>query len=394
MNNNENQNNESLNTISLGNVGPTPPEPVAPVASTPEPTPVTPVSPMEAVPPVPTTENVEPVAPLNAENVESLEANVMDGPLNMEETPQTPVPPVAPTPQPAPIPPVSPVAPVSPVPPVSNYEVPETINNFNSTPVFDDIGTVPPIPNNPVPNVEEPKKPKKKGGNKLLFVIVVLLAITAVGVGVYIFLSISSGKNAVVVKQVNIELGSSVSTNINDYATFKNIDVNTCSLDTTKITDTSTLGSEYPFNIKCGEYVYTGKAKIVDTTVPEVTMKEELTVALNSTVKPEDFIENCNDASDCTYEFKEEAKVTEYLKTAASYKIDIIIKDAAGNEVIKTATLTVSNDGATTPEPSDPNSSTTTSKYLGCPKTKDNLNYKLKYGMTSENVLTGKVIKS
>lgn len=271
--------------------------------------------------------------------------------------------------------PSAPVAPVevSPVPPIAPMEpiipmdtpMPQPVNDFSSMPVFNDIGTVPPISN--VPNPGAPKEKKKGGVNKLLFVIIIVLALTAVGVGVYIFLHLAN-KSEVTTKLVNIEIGTSVSTNMSDYAIFDGVDASTCSLDTTSITDTSVLNAEYSYKVICGEATYTGTAKIVDTVAPSVELKE-VSVASNKEVKPEDFIESVEDETECIYSFKDEDKVKEYLKEESSYHVDIVVKDAAGNEIVVTGTMIVSN--------------TVADLYLVCSSNVNNLNVTNKFGLVS-----------
>lgn len=328
MNDNENQ---ELNTISLGNVENNNPVNV-PVNDIPQ----TPI-----VPPVNPVEPVVPVSPIMPE-VESLEPMdaLSEAPVIPEPISETIISPVNPVNEANPI--NTPVAPVEPVAPQStiNYDIPQSLNEFSATPIFTDIGTVPPIINGPqVSNNLEPEKPKKKGGSKLLFTIIIILAIVAVGVGIYIFLNVTNKK--VTLKYVQLEVGSEVSTKITDYAIFKNILSSTCSLDTSNITDTSVYGAEYTYKITCNSKVYTGKVKIVDTVKPEVTLKESVTVQINGDLNAEDFIVSCMDSTKCSYSFKDPVKVKEYLKTAESYKVPIIVKDEAGNEIEVTGTLIV-----------------------------------------------------
>ena len=335
------------------------------------------------IPPVP------PVESLNTQPVDSLNNGVIQD--NVNSTPAVnPVPPVEPVSNPSSVPPVTPnvdpmnpippVAPIDPVAPVS-YDVPETINNFNTTPVFNEIGTVPPIPDGPVqaPTLPpEEGKPKKKM-NKTVFFLIIVLLIAAVGVGVYIFLNMSNGPAVrVTPKAVEIEVGSEVSTNIEDYATFSGINSSECSLDTSNITDTNTVGAEYPFTITCNSVTYNGTATIVnnngDVTPPEVELKQ-VTVEVNGEVSPEDFIVSCSE-EDCTYEFSNPDMVAGYLATAANYHVDIIVRDAAGNSVTVTGTLIVSAE-----EVPD--------IYLSCTAG----NETLKLGIT-ENNFTGNAIRT
>jgi len=236
---------------------------------------------------------------------------------------------------------VLPVQPVAPQVDISNYDIPQTINDFNTSPMFTDIGTVPPIPDIPINNINgNNPSPKKKGFNKVLFVLIIVLAIAAVGVGVYIFLHISNVKNTPVrTKNLELEVGSEISTNINDYATFKGIDSSTCSLDTSNV-DVNVYNEEYTYKITCNNVVYTGKIKMIDTVKPEV-VTNDVTIQVNGEITADLFIKSCNDFSKCTYSFKDENKVKDYLSTPESYHVDIIVTDEAGNETEVTGTLIV-----------------------------------------------------
>ena len=338
-NNNENGNNNDLNAVSLGNIN---------------------TGNINDIPPVPPVESLNSQPAMdNLNNVENISSTAVNSNMSSVNS----------------IPPVEPVPPVAPV----NYDITEPINNFNTTPVFNEIGTVPPIPNGPVitpptMNTEEPK-PKKKG-NKLIFVIIIVLLIAAVGVGVYIFLNMSNkpAKVSVKPKEVEIEAGSEVSTSIEDYATFTGINSANCSLDTSNITDTSIVNAEYSFTITCGANSYNGTAKIVDKTAPVVVLKE-VTVTVGGELDPDDFIESCTDVTDCSYAFRDEEVVKGYLNTAANYHVDIIVKDEAGNEVTVTGTLIVTEDDV--PE-----------MYLDCVKDSETL----RFGIT-EGEFTGSIIR-
>lgn len=386
MNNSENnnqENNEGLNAISLGNVPPIEENNIPTIDAVPpvEPIPITtdnaqlanevsPVSiPVEAPPvaPVPMDAGVQGLVNSEEKKGDSNEipqvvgetpqviepSVVVDGSQAVETNSNTEVPPVIEAnlnteaqPKlaesvvssiPTDVPPVAPLS----------YDVPETINNFDPTPVFNNIGTVPPIPDIPVvdPAMQaQQQNEKKKGMPKILFILIVILALAAVGVGVYIFLHKSNILGSgVVPKNVKVEIGSKLSTNIEDYATFSSVDSSTCSLDIASIPATlETLNAEYTFRITCNQASYSGKLTVVDTIAPEVTLKEKLEVAINSSVKPEDFILECKDSTKCTYAFKDADKVKNNLKEASNYHVDIIIKDEGGNQVEKTATLIVS----------------------------------------------------
>ena len=351
--NNNGNNDNSLNAVSLGSIdvgGANPPVP--PVESLDSPTvngnvnfDTASVSDVSQVSPSPVDNlnvpPVEPVAPITPEPVAT----------TPENTPSVnPVEPVAP------VPPVEPVNPIpDPVPPVStvNYDIPQTIDT-NTPPLFNEIGTVPPIDGGPIPtptmamnnNIPEPTGKKKGKTNKLVFVLIIVLLIAAVGVGVYIFLNMSNDTPVtptVTLKTVTIEAGSEVSQNIEDYAEFNGIDSSTCTLDTSNITDTTIINNEYSFIITCGEVTYEGSATVVDTVAPVVTLKDAV-VEVNDEVSPEDFIATCDDATECSYEFVDAEQVNTYIATAASYHVEIAVRDEAGNEVIVEGTLIVSNE--------------------------------------------------
>ena len=327
MNNNmpnNNNGNNSLNAVSLGSID---------------------NGNVNNIPPVP------PVDSLNQQPVDAPANNQVVNPVPSVDS-VTPVNPVPPVDNVSPVQPVEAVQPVDnipvmePVAPVS-YDVPETINNFNTTPVFNEIGTVPPITDGPVqaPVVNTPEPKPKKKMNKLIFVMIIVLLIAAVGVGVYIFLNMSNepAQVSVVPTAVEIEAGSEVSTDINDYATFTGINSSNCSLDTASITDTSVVGAEYAFSITCGAAVYNGTATIVDTVAPVVVLKE-VTVQVGGSISPEDFIDNCSDASECSYTFEDESTVNGYLSTAGNYHVNIVVTDSSGNEVVAEGTLVVTED--------------------------------------------------
>lgn len=308
MNNTPNNQNEDLNAFSLGNIGN---EPNIGLSDIP------PVSPVDTQP----TQLVDAA-------IESLDSSPMEN-MGMNDPIVSSIPPVEPL--------------------STSYDIPQTINQY-STPVFNDIGTVPPIMNNNggISSPNNNAGPNKKKTNKTTFIIVIILSLVIVASIIYMLLhqgmiKLPSFKKAsVTAKEVNIEMGSDVSTDIKDYAIFNNIDSSTCALDVSNITDTNTINAEYTFTVTCNGTKYTGKAKIVDTIPPTVKTKD-VTIGVDGSVKPEDFILSCdNDNTACTYEFKDENKVKEHVKTESDYKVDIIVKDASGNATEVVGNLKVS----------------------------------------------------
>ena len=197
-------------------------------------------------------------------------------------------------------------------------------NNFVSPQKIDNIGAIPPTGN-------EPSKKTKKPMSKVLFTVIILLLIAGVAYGVYYFLS-QSKKVKLEGKTVNIDLGSTLSTNINDYFTIKTGSSSLCNTVNIKNVDTKTPGS-YKVTVTCGKDTFTSTVVISDKQAPVVSLKPVFKT-INDTISINDFVISCTDTSKCTTTFKDEASVTNYLQTASDKAIAITInaKDDVGNE--------------------------------------------------------------
>ena len=224
--------------------------------------------------------------------------------------------------------------PVAPVPTIDPVVGPELNNNFNTelSNNFDmgNIGSVPPMDNS--------DKPKKKHIG--LFIILIIILILAIGGGLYYYLSKGeiSIVNRVKVKNPTVELGEALPKDINNYVIIKNARNAKCILNTTNV-DINKLG-EYNYSVTCGTKKYDGVITVADKKAPVVKTK---TVAkrLNETLTASEFIAACEDATECTYEIDDKAKVDEYLKTVGTYDINLTIIDKSGNKANATAKLVV-----------------------------------------------------
>lgn len=246
---------------------------------------------------------------------------------------------------------------------VDTLEVPiDNTENVNSTAIKEETNQETPIDDFnavPVPPVfeEEGKSKKKKEGNKKTFIILLLLLlVAAIGFGVYYFLSIAKKSTAVKIstKEVKVELGSLLSTNIDDYATISGYDKTNCTLDLDDINMNKV--STYKYKITCGKVSEEGNVMVDDTTKPEV-ITTDLTLLPNSTIKAKDFIEECLDASKCSYAFKTD--VTNLTNTVGEYNVDILVSDEYNNQNTVTAKLIVSK--------------TAPARYLTCKKSEENI---------------------
>lgn len=195
-------------------------------------------------------------------------------------------------------------------------------NGFVEPQKIENIGAMPPA--------EEPTK-KKKPMNNILFIILIVALIAGVAYGVYYYLSISKSKSkiSVNVKTVNVSLGEQLSDSINDYATFSGTNSTNCVLNKANV-DTSKIG-EYKYTITCGKNSYEGKVIVEDKVAPNVGTKV-VYATVNSTVKPEDFIDYCKDNSECSYAFDNADAVNESLKNVGGpYPVVIGVKDTSDN---------------------------------------------------------------
>lgn len=215
----------------------------------------------------------------------------------------------------------------------NNFDMPQP--GFESIPTnFDigDIGSVPPVD-------PKSKKEKKKKSNAW-FVILVIILILIVGALVFYYLKVSKGTldKAVTPKDITIEVGTELSADINDYAEFSSISSNNCILNTKEV-DSSKLGT-YEYRITCGTKSYSGSVYVKDTMSPLVTTKI-LVKKVGDTVKPEDFIEKCEETTSCTYAYSNAEEVNTSLSQAGTYNIGIIVNDENNNSTTVEAKLVV-----------------------------------------------------
>lgn len=231
----------------------------------------------------------------------------------------------------------------------------ESIENSNVSiePPIDDFNEV------PVPPVFEGdnKNKKEKNGSKLLIIFLLIILIAAVGFGVYYFLTLAknSATTSITLKEVKLELGSTLSNNIEDYAVLNGYNKNDCSLNlgTVNINKVST----YKYTVTCGKIVEEGTIIVDDTTKPEV-ITNDLTLLPNATVKADDFIESCADASKCSYEFLKD--ITDIKSTIGEHEVEIVVSDEYNNKTTVKAKLTIASNAPV--------------KYLTCKKNAVTLN--------------------
>ncbi len=328
-------------------------------------------------------EQPAPSMPIN--NTTTFETLANANPTNTANTPATPSAPTPSTPVMETIPDAAPSTPSTPptsTPSTSN-EVPPVTPEPTVNPVPPTTPTSTPIPDNfnavPVPPTMPTEEPKKKKSNKkTLLVVLIIVLIAAIGFGVYYFLhnANTTVTNAnIATKDVHLELGEVLSTELDDYATITGYDKQNCSLDTSEV-ESDSVGA-YSYTITCGANSQQGSVIIDDTTKPEVQTKTT-TLMPNATIKPEDFIESCIDASSCVYAFSDEATVLQNVQNIGEYDVELTVTDEYDNTTIVTAKMVISNEAPV--------------RYLTCLSPSENvdeiyatLTNEYKFGITSTN---------
>lgn len=174
--------------------------------------------------------------------------------------------------------------------------------------------------------------------NVVIVIIIILLAIGSLYYGYKNYYK----KNYLKVKDVTVELGSKLSTNIKDYIKCDNYDDYKLDLSAV-VTDSEgkvTSVGEYAFKVIKNDDVSRGKVFVKDTTKPIVSVSD-LTVGVNEEYNAYDFVNSCTDLSmPCVVSFKD-ANDGDLSGKVGNYKIEIIISDNANNKVNKTVNLIV-----------------------------------------------------
>ena len=215
--------------------------------------------------------------------------------------------------------PTEPQNPVNPIPPQDIF------NEVPIPPLFEDG--------------KNKKNKNKEGDKKVIIVILLLILIAAIGFGVYYFLRIAKNNAtsvAIVTKDLKLEVGSTISNDIADFATISGYDKNNCTLDLGNI-DLNRV-STYKYTVTCGKTSQEGTIIVDDTIAPKV-ITNDLILLPNATLKAEDFIEKCVDTSTCSFKFAED--VSNLTSKIGEYEVKIIASDNYNNETTVTAKLTV-----------------------------------------------------
>lgn len=227
-------------------------------------------------------------------------------------------------------------------------------SEINAAPSILDNGMINPIPNNdvnPIPTLDPlmnpapqivvpenesvgaipPNNPEKKGMNKVLFIILIVALILGVAYGIYYFLSMNNAEESVTLSSKEYDLYSEVSENINDYATFENVDSANCALDVTGV-DSNVVGT-YEYTITCGENVYTSSVEVSDNR-DFIVETDNVVFFKGAEVIADDFILSST-KDNVYYSFVDDTELlTNLTSTGGPYSVSILAVDNLGNELI------------------------------------------------------------
>ncbi len=194
------------------------------------------------------------------------------------------------------------------------------------------------IPQPPVFEEEPKKKNKGKFDKKILIVVLIVILIAAIGFGVYYFLTSakSTATRSIVTNDLKLELGQTLSQNVEDYAKITGYKKESCTLDLSNVSTSNV--STYKYYVKCENEKKEGTIIVDDTTAPQLILND-LAVLPNAQIKPEDFVEQCVDASNCSYKFNGDYQAI--TKEVGEYDIEIEASDDFNNKTVLKAKLTV-----------------------------------------------------
>lgn len=169
-------------------------------------------------------------------------------------------------------------------------------------------------------------------------------------------------------KEVTIEVNEKYTNEI-FFAKIENMDLDDIEVTYPEDFDTANIG-EYEVTININNKNYTSTLKIVDTTKPELTIKEA-TITSGKSYSVKSFVDKCTDNSgkDCNIEFyqdgiDEDGNKIDYSKynETGTYAIKVAATDESGNQTVEETKLNIVKTQDTTPEP-EVEKPTTSCKY-------------------------------
>ena len=170
----------------------------------------------------------------------------------------------------------------------------------------------------------------------VFFKCMLYLFIVGACIGIFLFYK---KENTIKLKKITIEVGSKLSSDIEDYliSGLKNKDKYKLYLNDV---DTNRAG-EYIYKIKYNKHIKKGTIIVADTKKPIVKL-DSITIGVDEEFNTNLLLESCEDYSlPCTITFNNEDDL-DLLKKAGKYNIEFKISDSEGNSTLKKTTINVS----------------------------------------------------
>lgn len=183
----------------------------------------------------------------------------------------------------------------------------------------------------------------------------IIIGVCIIGVIVCFILVSSFDAEDHSVKTGNVIIKNDVIVEVNEkfendifFTKIENFDVKDAEISYSLDYDISKVG-KYDVHIVINDKTYSTVINVVDTTIPELTLKT-LEIAKNKTYTADDFVSECTDNSgkDCKISFyqngvDENANKIDYSKYTdeGTYQIKILAEDESGNQTIKETTLKI-----------------------------------------------------
>jgi hypothetical protein len=193
---------------------------------------------------------------------------------------------------------------------------------------------------------KEPKrkiKTKEQKAQNRFALLGFLVAVIVAGAGLYIW-----KKPTVLDFQalpIEVELGDKLPTSVSTYVKpgiGETLNEMAYTIDTSEV-KFDQIG-EYTYTVKYQGQIKSGTIKVVDTTKPNLTLRDNVSIVEGTEYTPETFVLECVDYTGCNYSF-EDSQTTSKYKKPGTYVVHIAARDAYDNKEVKQANLTIEATG-------------------------------------------------
>ena len=172
-------------------------------------------------------------------------------------------------------------------------------------------------------------------------ILIILAAVTAVGIGAGLLYYELFLKLEMVSQSITVELGEEVSSDIGDYLKGSPILLGDAVLDTSEV-DCSTVGS-YTAYVYVNNTTYTYTVKIVDTTGPSLTLvSNDSCLATDCNYSCADYVDTCSDLSGTVYlslYYRDREYDFLSFSEVGVYEVTVRAEDAYGNVTEKSVSM-------------------------------------------------------